>query len=306
MDLVQLFEMTLEDTIVFFSVFFGGSFVLSQIQKIANWLIISLIGRTGMILLACPGVVCHEIAHAFFCLLFGHKITKMRLFEVNLSSGSLGYVNHSYNPFSSYQQIGNFFIGMAPLICGSFMLFFLVEIFLTENMDSPFITSENYDLSVTVTLFDNITTNLDFFLITTQNIMIAIWDYWIINTWGGLVLAFFLVSIALHASPSRSDLQGARQGSVFIVVLYFFINACALYIYSCCDGGQLSEWMIYLKEGIVYSEIVMVNLICFVFALATIGLIMVSSCCLVMFLLIKSYIIFRGKNALPVQPATNE
>lgn len=72
-----------------------------------------IFGYRAYIGLTALGVMVHELGHAFFCIVFGHKINDMRLFKPG-SDGTLGYVNHSYNPQSRYQVIGNFFIGTGP------------------------------------------------------------------------------------------------------------------------------------------------------------------------------------------------
>jgi hypothetical protein len=70
----------------------------------------------------------HELSHALFCIIFGHKIQEMKLFSPE-NDGTLGYVNHSYNPKNPYQQIGNFFIGTGP-IWGGVLLLYVASYFL--------------------------------------------------------------------------------------------------------------------------------------------------------------------------------
>ena len=54
------------------------------------------------------GCSVHELSHAFFAIIFGHKITEVELFKPDKNGESLGHVSHSYNKKSIYQKTGNF------------------------------------------------------------------------------------------------------------------------------------------------------------------------------------------------------
>ncbi len=63
------------------------------------------------------------------CVLFRHRIDDFALFEPDRESGRLGYVKHSFRRGNWFEEIGNLFIGIAPLIGGSIALAALLWLF---------------------------------------------------------------------------------------------------------------------------------------------------------------------------------
>lgn len=154
------------------------------------------------------GTPVHELSHALFCVLFGHKIVEIKLFSLNSADGTLGYVNHIYNRENFYQRIGNFFIGVVPILVISALLY-LISCFLlspfTSEMNVLFsgIAAENAAgiLKAAVSAIGTF-----FSLITT-------WEWWVF-----LAVGIFL---SLHMTLSGADIKNAISGLIFVLILLF-------------------------------------------------------------------------------------
>ncbi len=83
-------------------------------------LFVRLVGSSKFIYVSSViGTPIHELGHAVMCLLFGHRITEMKLLlPPGHASGTLGYVSHDYNPRNPWARLGNLFIGLGPIFSG--------------------------------------------------------------------------------------------------------------------------------------------------------------------------------------------
>ena len=140
-----------------------------------------IFGIQGYIYLTAPGVMLHEIGHAVFCLIFRHKIVEMKLFSPE-EDGTLGYVNHSYNPNSFYQRIGNFFIGTGPIWFGVAVLCLISWLLLPNEMQIS-----------------------DFFSL----------NFW--RRWQSYIWLYLALTIASHITLSPPDLAGSVDGGIAIM-----------------------------------------------------------------------------------------
>ncbi|MFZ4582355.1 MAG: hypothetical protein ACOYM7_06855, partial [Paludibacter sp.] len=89
--------------------------------------------RSEIFITAWIGTPIHELGHAFFCLVFRHKITKMSLFSPNSKDGTLGYVEHGYDRTNIYHLVGHFFIGAGPIFFGSAVILGLLYFLLPDG-----------------------------------------------------------------------------------------------------------------------------------------------------------------------------
>jgi len=173
------------------------------------------------------GVPVHEIGHAVFCIIFGHRIVEMKLYQPNSADGTLGYVNHSYNRRNVYHQIGNFFIGFGPILFGSAVLLAMMvglvpSLFEAFRDGSDFSEVPNLDvisLSALGHIFEVMRgASLAFF----SSSDIGDWRWWL-----------FMVpacSIALHMSLSVPDIKSSWVGFGFILLTLLLVNIVLFFV----------------------------------------------------------------------------
>ncbi len=168
------------------------------------------------------GTPVHELGHALMCLIFGHKITEIKLYRPNADDGALGYVSHTYNPKNLYHQIGNFFIGIAPIICGSgvlwlLMLWLVPDVYAEVFSELQFITVLSNDFTEASTYLGYADLLLD--------VISAIFDftnagniYW----WIFIVLALLISS---HMELSVADIKGGLIGFFYLAGILLVVDA---------------------------------------------------------------------------------
>lgn len=76
------------------------------------------VGRGAVMATSILGTPVHELGHALMCLIFGHRITEMSLWQPASPDGRLGYVTHAYRSRNLYHILGNLFIGIGPIFSG--------------------------------------------------------------------------------------------------------------------------------------------------------------------------------------------
>lgn len=158
------------------------------------------------------GTPLHECAHALFCVIFGHKITEIKLFQINSADGTLGYVNHSYNPKNPYHKVGNFFIGVAPILVISAVLYLMAYLLLPE-----FLSELAAGIQTTNVIADfggailSVLNSVKIFFLYAET-----WHWWVF-----LIIGMFL---ALHMTLSKADIKGALSGLLFVLIAFLIVD----------------------------------------------------------------------------------
>ncbi len=196
-------------------VFFVG-FLIAVLNRIFYSLAgnkMSVVYATGLI-----GTPIHELSHAIMCIIFGHKITEVRLFQIDSDDGTLGYVKHSYNPRNIYHLIGQYFIGVAPIFVGSIALYLAMRYFtpgtygevtqIFNELDSVGDGSFNWFAN-----FGKIFKRIIGSLFSSLGDGILSWVFMLLS-----------MCIALHMNLSKADVKGAIVAIPLIAILLFVVN----------------------------------------------------------------------------------
>jgi hypothetical protein len=205
-----------------FGVVIAVGIILGVFERYSNVYLMGAFGSRGVLVTAWIGVPIHEIGHLLQCFIWRHKVNRVKLLQLNSPDGVLGYVEHSYNRNSFYQQVGNFFIGLGPifsgigsLILGMYLLvpdsYLTFSDFIHQN-----VTPEKLDLNVLNTVWGAVLAIVKS-LITYENVMNPL--FWI--------YLWLAISISSHIALSKADIKGAAKGllTMFFVLVLFNVAA---------------------------------------------------------------------------------
>jgi hypothetical protein len=208
-------------------IFFVPGFVLTLVVNYVSTLLqrraLLIIGRGWYLgLFGWLGTIIHELGHALFCIIFRHKITEMKLFDPDPETGTLGYVQHTYESSSLYQMAGNFFIGIGPILLGSGLIYLLLYLLLGLN---PFKFAVNtgisswdiYSWSVFINLLQNLRTSL-------TTLVSGIFSLINIASWQLYVFIYLTFTIGSSIILSPSDFKGVFKGLSIILPVIFIFN----------------------------------------------------------------------------------
>ena len=186
--------------------------------------------KLDIIITGWAGVPVHELGHAAFCILFRHKIIEMKLYNPNPDDGTLGYVNHAYNPKSRFQVIGNFFIGIGPIVFGSIVLYALLY-YLMPGFLAIFteMTRQSTELAQGVQQ-GNFASLWNAFRGSAISIVSVIFNTENITNWRFWVFLYLSFCVASHMELSPPDIKGARGGLISLVVTVLILNLVILSI----------------------------------------------------------------------------
>jgi hypothetical protein len=213
-------------------VLFGPLTILSLLMHfVAQWnetLSYKVMGRNVFLYgFGWLGTSIHELGHALFALIFFHKINEVKLFNPSGKGGALGYVTHSYNKRNIYQNIGNIFIGIGPVLMGALMLFLITYLLFGISLNSY--TGFNSSLQSFTSINGFTEFSKDAYLSIVNFIKIVLFSAQS-NWWKITLLVYCLYAIGSSITLSPSDIKGAWKGFVFFLLVLVIFNLATLWM----------------------------------------------------------------------------
>ncbi len=141
-----------------------------------------------------PGIILHELSHAFACLLTGARVK-----EINFFHHKGGYVKHEK---SKVPILGPVIISLAPMLVGIAVV---------------------YLLSKTIFANHNLVLELLFTRSNISRILEAVSSINLFNL-KNLVVFYLICSVSVTMAPSWKDFANAFLGLIILVVLILLIN----------------------------------------------------------------------------------
>lgn len=174
------------------------------------------------------GTSIHELGHAIFAILFAHKISEIKLFTPN-SGKSLGHVKHSYKAGNPYQTVGNFFIGIGPILFGALLLWLVTWLLFNLNVigiANKHDVNLNHRLFTSFSLVKELAAGIYIGIVDIYHTIIAGHGaYW----WKVALFVYLFYSIGSSVILSTSDIKGAFSGFIYFVLLLMVFNLATIW-----------------------------------------------------------------------------
>lgn len=226
---------------------FGLIFKLlsSEIQKLE----MNLFGILAYVIIY-PFVIIHELSHLFMAIIFTNRIEEVKLLNFS-NDGTLGYVsfskvNSNFKIRNIYQNIGDFYVGLAPIIIGS-SLFLYSSKFINNDLFNSIVKLAKkhdtiFDLILSFRNFKNFNFLFNFNIILFIIIIFSISSLFLLSTsdWDGclkglpyLVITMFIVNIIFNSFNwfvTFSNWLYIIQNILFLTMMYIVFYGLIIYV----------------------------------------------------------------------------
>jgi hypothetical protein len=182
----------------------------------------------------------------------------MSLFRPDPVNGTLGYVYHKWNPKNPWHVLGNFFIGVGPMVLGCAVLFALFY-FLVSGSAGVWDA-----INVSVGAVSPDPTVADYFRVfrdSTLAIIKIIFTPASLSLWQFWLFLYLSVCVASNIRLSWADFKGSLSGLGCIVLLFLLMNLIFLLV-----GYGSNEFFpaAVASLGAVYSVLILALIMAFI------------------------------------------
>ena len=179
--------------------------VVHALERISQRQLAQRFGWKSVMWTGWLGTPIHEMSHVVMCLLFRHRIHEVAFFEPDEKSGRLGYVRHSCRKKSWFEELGNPFIAIAPLMGGSAVLLILINVFYGGLFEYQSGGTGSLGIQSVPDWLDSVANVLGSVFRPEH---FASLKFWVFN--------YLVICVGSHMAPSRSDYQGAGRGGLIL------------------------------------------------------------------------------------------
>lgn len=204
------------------------------------------------------GTPVHELGHAAMCLIFGHKIQRIKLFSLRAENGVYGFVEHSYNRKNLWARLGNLFIAVGPIFSGLGVTVLTLWLCFPSQW-AAYLNSSRVLLLTTETVLSDILAEV-FSLIV--SLPVAFGENWLRALLGLIVI----LPISLHITLSWQDI---KSGLSAIPMYLFMVVVFALATYFTGIGAAIVSalWLLNLRTLSLFCIVIAFSVIWVLIAL---------------------------------------
>lgn len=249
-EITTIIQLSLLELLAFAGPVLMIGLLLGYMEKLSNHYLQQSLGRNAILLTAWIGVPVHETGHLLMCWLFNHRVRKVKFLDLKASDGTLGYVQHSYSRSSPYQNMGNFFIGVGPILSGNIVLIGSMYILLPELFSS--ISGQMAAFTGNSSVGISIISSIASLLISIAASLLDTANLSNINFW---LYIFLALGISAHIALSKEDLKGAAKGLPFMFMILLVANSIILLVNANAPNavGEILRFNIYMLAFSILS-----------------------------------------------------
>jgi hypothetical protein len=242
-------------TILQVAILLGPLLILSLLLHfVSHWFRNSLYWLIGdrlyFILFEKLSIILHEFGHAMFCFIFRHRV-----YHIDLSREN-AHVGRKYSPDNAYQLVGEFFVGLGPILLATSILYLSAYLMFRETILVPFI-----NLEISYLDFESFKSIRGFLSVSMTTFFSVLKDFFALKNWIDWKFYLFLYVLIVAGNSMSLSLDDIRIFFLgFSVVIVFFLISSIIFQFT----GSLDEsWLFSITR--YYSSFISVMLLCLLF-----------------------------------------